>query len=60
MNDLGLGIFAYESLAGEPLRLVEVEDGLWKVYFANLVIGVLDQEDLKRHKTCRVLPMSRV
>ena len=56
----GQGIFATASLDGELIGLVEVEDGLWKVYFGNLEIGVLDQAYLSRHKTGRVLPMSPV
>lgn len=56
----GQGIFATESLDGELIGLVEVDDGLWKVYFGALEIGVLDQEYLSRHKTGRVLPMSPV
>lgn len=56
----GQGLFATASLQGERIGLVEVEDGLWKVYFGTLEIGVLDQEYLSRHKYGRVLPMSPV
>lgn len=56
----GQGMFATDSLEGELIGLVEVEDGLWKVYFGSLEIGVVDQEYLKRHKYGRVLPMSPV
>ena len=56
----GQGMFATDSLDGELIGLVEVEDGLWKVYFGALEIGVVDQAYLRRHKTGKVLPMSPV
>jgi transposase InsO family protein len=56
----GQGVFATESLDGELIGLVEVEDGLWRVYFGTLELGVLDEKYLRRHKTGKVLPMSPV
>ena len=56
----GQAIFISESLAGERIGLNEIDEDLWKVYFAGLEIGVLDQVLLKRLRTGRVLPMSPV
>ncbi|HEY3225423.1 MAG TPA: IS481 family transposase [Planctomycetota bacterium] len=56
----GQGIFISESLTGERIGLKEVDEGIWRVYFANLEIGVLDQVLLKGLRTGRVLPMSPV
>lgn len=53
-------IFVNNSLEGEQVGLVEFEDGLWKVYFSNLELGVLDVKRMKGRKTGRVLPMSPV
>lgn len=53
-------VFITHSLVGERIGLVEVEDGLWKVYFAGLELGVLDQLELRTRKIGRVLPMSPV
>ena len=50
-------VFVGHSLIGEHLGLTEVEDGLWRVYFANVELGLLDEIDLKAQKTGRVLPM---
>jgi transposase InsO family protein len=57
---LGQGVFISESLAGERIGLKEVDEGLWRVYFADLEIGVLDQVLLKRLRTGKVLAMSPV
>lgn len=32
-------LFVSEVLAGEPLGLEEVEDGIWSVYFYHLLLG---------------------
>lgn len=53
-------IFVGHSLIGERIGLREVEDGLWRVYFADVELGVLDEVQLKGRKTGRVLPMSPV
>jgi transposase InsO family protein len=53
-------VFASQSLVGEHIGLVEVEDGLWKVWFANMELGVLDEVQLTKRKTGKVLPMSPV
>jgi len=53
-------IFINNCLRGERVALVEFEDGLWKVYFSNLELGILDLKRMKGRKTGRVLPMSPV
>jgi transposase InsO family protein len=47
-------VFVSHSLIGERLGLREIEDGLWKVWFANVELGVFDEVEW----TGRVLPMS--
>lgn len=54
------GIFVNNSLEGERVGLVEFDDGLWKVYFSTLELGVLDLKRMKGRKTGRVLPMCPV
>ena len=51
-------VFISRSLVGERIGLIEVDDGLWKVYFAGLELGVMDEAHLRECKTGRVLPMS--
>lgn len=53
-------VFVSDSLVGERIGLVEVEDGLWKVWFANMELGILDEVQLTKRKTGKVLPMSPV
>lgn len=53
-------VFVGHSLIGERIGLWEVEDGLWRVCFADVELGVLDEVQLKGRKTGRVLPMSPV
>lgn len=53
-------VFISESLTGERIGLVEVDDGLWRVYFAGLELGILDEAQLRQARTGRVLPMSPV
>lgn len=53
-------VFVSQSLVGEYIGLVEVEDGLWKVWFASMELGVMDEVQLTKRKTGRVLPMSPV
>jgi len=52
-------VFIAHSLTGESIGLVEVEDGLWKVYFMNVELGVLDEAELGG-RIGRVLPMCAV
>ena len=62
------GVFAWKSqrvfvgfpLIGEHIGLREIEDGLWRVYFADVELGVVSELDLKNRKTGRVLPMCPV
>jgi hypothetical protein len=56
----GQGVFISEALNGERIALREVDDGLWRVYFADQEIGVLDETLLRRRKTGRVYAMSPV
>lgn len=49
-------IFVSHSLIGERLGMQEIEDGLWKVWFADMELGVFDEVEW----TGRVLPMSPV
>lgn len=51
-------IFISQSLVGERIGLVEVDDGLWRVYFAGLELGILDEAQVRANTTGRVLPMS--
>jgi transposase InsO family protein len=53
-------VFVSHSLIGERLGLQEIEDGLWKVWFANVELGVFDAVELGKDGTGRVLPMSPV
>jgi putative transposase len=53
-------VFVGESLVGEYVGLVEMDDGLWKVYFGPLELGILDEVECRRRKTGKVLPMSPV
>jgi len=50
-------VFVSESLTGERIGLVEVEDGLWRVYFATMELGTLDEVDLRDRKTGKVSAM---
>lgn len=50
--------FVSQCLVGERIGLVEVDDGLWRVYFAALELGILDETENHRRKIGRVLPMS--
>lgn len=53
-------VFISQSLEGERVGLVEFDDGLWRVYFASLELGILDDAQVRRSTTGRVLPMSPV
>jgi len=53
-------VFIGHALIGEHIGLREVEDGLWRVYFADVELGVLDEVQLRERRTGRVLPMSPV
>ena len=56
----GQPVFIGHSLIGERIGLREVQDGLWRVCFADVELGVLDAVKLKDRKTGKVLPMSPV
>ena len=53
-------IFISNSLEGEPIGLVEFDDGLWRVYFAHMELGVLNERALKGLRTGKVYAMSPV
>lgn len=53
-------IFAGHSLVGERVGLIEIEDGLWRVSYADVELGLLDEAALKAKRTGRVLPMCPV
>lgn len=53
-------VFVGQSLDGERIGLVEIDDGLWRVYFASMELGVLCYMDRKGRWNDRVLPMSPV
>ena len=54
----GKNTFISQSLVGERIGLTEFDDGLWRVYFANLELGILDEVQVRESNTGRVLPMS--
>jgi len=62
------GVFTWKSqhvfvgfpLIGEHIGLRETEEGLWRVYFADVELGVVSKVDSKDRKTGRVLPMCPV
>ena len=53
-------IFISKRLVGERIGLIEIEDGLWRVYFAHLELGILDLERMKGLRTGKVYAMSPV
>jgi transposase InsO family protein len=53
-------VFIGHPLIGERVGLVEIEDGLWRVSFGDVELGVLDEVQLRGRKTGRVLPMCPV
>jgi putative transposase len=42
-------IFVSELLDGETVGLEEIEDGIWSVYFYELLLGRLDERDYRIH-----------
>ncbi len=53
-------IFISKALEGQEVGLVEVEDGLWRVYFASVELGVFNALECPKDKTGKVSPMSPV
>ena len=49
-------VFVSQSLVGERIGLVEVEDGLWRVYFSSVELGIFDATTLKKDAYGRVKP----
>ena len=53
-------IYTNECLSGERVGLVETDNGIWRVYFRGLELGVIDERLLKRSRRLgygKVLPM---
>ena len=53
-------VFIGHALIGENIGMVEIEDGLWRVCFATMELGILDEVQLRGRRTGRVLPMCPV
>jgi transposase InsO family protein len=53
-------VFISAALANEQVGLVEIQDRVWKVFFGNIELGILNELDCAKRKTGRVLPMSPV
>jgi transposase InsO family protein len=58
----GRTMYATVALEGESIGLVEIQEDVWKVYFAEVELGLIDQRDPKerRKHLGRVLPMCPV
>ena len=54
-------LYVSESLKGEPIGLVQIDERTWSIQFGPLIIGTLDDSTRKVDKTpVKVLPMSPV
>ena len=55
-------LYASQALVGEFVGLVEIEEDLWKMYFGELELGLIDERDPKerRKHLGKVLPMCPV
>ena len=54
-------LYVSESLKGEPIGLVQIDERTWSIQFGPLIIGLLDDPTRKVDKTpVKVLPMSSV
>ena len=54
-------LYVSESLKGEPIGLVQIDERTWSIQFGPLIIGLLDHPTRKVDKTpVKVLPMSSV
>lgn len=52
--------FISETLGGQRIGLLEIEDRLWRVYLGSFELGILDQVESQGRRTGRVLPMCPV
>lgn len=52
--------FISETLGGERIGLIEIEDHTWRVYYGSIELGILDLIESQDRKTGRVLPMCPV
>ncbi len=51
-------VYVSASLRGETVGLVEVDDGVWRVYFGQMELGIIDEHQKRRPGTMwKVLPM---
>ena len=53
-------VFVSHSLRGELIGMVEIEDGLWRMYYSMLELGILNEAQIGKRTTGIVLPMSPV
>ena len=54
-------VYVSESLRGEPIGLVQIDERTWSIQFGPLMIGLLDDPTRRVDKTpVKVLPMSSV
>ena len=54
-------VYVSESLRGEPIGLVQIDERTWSILFGPLIIGLLDDPTRRVDKTpVKVLPMSPV
>ena len=53
-------VFITHSLRGERVGMVEIDNGIWRVYYGVLELGILDEVQIRKRKTGIVLPMSPV
>ncbi len=54
-------LYVSESLRGEPIGLVQIDERTWSIQFGPLIIGLLDDPTRRVDKTpVKVLPMSSV
>ena len=54
-------VYVSESLRGEPIGLVQIDERTWSIQFGPLMIGFLDDPTRRVDKTpVKVLPMSPV
>ena len=53
-------VYVSESLRGEPIGLVQIDERTWSIQFGPLMIGLLDDPTRRVDKTPVPLPMSPV
>jgi hypothetical protein len=55
-------LYASQALEGESIGLLEIQEDVWKVYYAEVELGLIDERDPKerRKHLGKVLPMCPV